>query len=304
MRSLNRTVALVVLVLPAAALGGSAYLGLFDVPAEATYVGSESCLECHDDIGTFYQHTPHAAASLPGANVMLCEACHGPGSLHVDAGGEGFIVGPQQLQALDGRGRAQMCNQCHGGIGVHWSEGPHAGTDVTCADCHADQAHFGGAARPIAEFRNRGEFCLQCHAQQVTDFRLPYRHRVLEGEISCLDCHDPHGGFDKVDWNGRNAVCLDCHTEMAGPFVFEHEAVSDEDCAACHRPHGSQHDKLLTQDGNGLCLQCHVDAHLNATDGWEIGEQSHAGLLLSEGRCYDCHTHVHGSNVSPTLRDQ
>ncbi len=86
--------------------------------------------------------------------------------------------------------------------------------------------------------------------------------------------------------------------------MFEHEAVSEEDCAACHRPHGSQHDKLLTQDGNGLCLQCHVDAHLNATDGWEIGEQSHAGLLLSEGRCYDCHTHVHGSNVSPTLQDQ
>lgn len=300
MRSLNRTVALAVILLPAAALGAGAYLGLFDVPAEATYVGAESCLECHDDIGTFYQHTPHAAAR----NAQICEACHGPGSLHVAGGGDGFIIGPAQLATLDGRGKAQMCLQCHGGVGTHWQDGPHAGTEVSCNSCHADQAHFGGAARPLAEFRNRSEFCLQCHTQQVTDFRLPFRHRVLEGEVSCLDCHDAHGGFDQADWNGRNAVCLDCHTEMAGPFVFEHEAVSDEDCTSCHRPHGSQHDELLTQDGNGLCLQCHVGAHLNADDGWEIGDQGHAGLLLGEGRCYDCHTHVHGSNVSPTLRDR
>jgi len=189
--------------------------------------------------------------------------------------------------------------------GTHWAGGPHDGADISCSDCHADQVHFGGQALPASQFRNPSEFCLQCHAEQTSDFRLPFRHRVLENQIACNDCHDPHASQDANSMNGLNETCLGCHQEMSGPFVFEHDGVSGEDCTACHKPHGSNHDKLLISEGNSLCVQCHFDAEFNGDDSWTVGTVGHAGFALgNEGRCFDCHSEVHGSNVSPTFQDQ
>ena len=298
---------LVVLFVAGQALAGSTYLATFEVPADAEYVGSEDCTGCHEDAGEFYTHSPHhweRGLAVPGTEVVGCEACHGPGSLHVDEGGDGWILGTDQLGELDADGRAAMCTQCHIAMDLHFATSSHAGTEVSCADCHAGQAHFGGAAEPANQFRNQSEFCLQCHTEVVPQFRMPSRHRVLEGHMGCADCHDPHQGTDMTSWEGLNDTCLKCHSQMAGPFVFEHAGVEGEECLSCHRPHGSQHDKMLTQSGNGLCLQCHFEQGFNADDNWAQGDRAHAGMLTGEARCYDCHREVHGSNVDPTFYDR
>ncbi len=300
--------ALLPVLLAGVALGGDgSHLDSFTIPAEAAYAGSAGCVDCHEDAAAFYTDSPHAVAralAVPGTVVAGCEACHGPASLHVAGGGDGFVLGKAALGGLDEAARLAMCTQCHADKGSHWSGGPHQGSGIGCADCHADQAHFGGDARPAGDFRNPSDFCVQCHADQVADFRLPFRHRALEGQVVCGDCHDPHRGPDDLAWNGRNAVCLGCHAEMAGPFVFEHDGTTGEDCTACHRPHGSNHDKLLVQDGNALCLQCHFGSAFAGGGNWTLGDTPHGGLLASEARCYDCHLDIHGSNVSPTFRNQ
>lgn len=287
---------------------GGAYLDGFEVPADAGYVGAGECIACHEDIGEFYAHSPHSpdlALAVPGRpEASACEACHGPGSLHVDEGGEGWILTGDDFAALDDAGHTAMCTQCHVGVDLKYADGPHAGTGVSCADCHGDQVHFGGAARPAGDFRNGSEFCLQCHAPVTAQFRMPHRHRVLEGQVSCADCHDHHGGVATDTWGGLNDTCLQCHAEKAGPFVFEHGGVTGESCLECHSPHGSQHDALLVQDGNGLCLQCHYDVTFNAGDGFDLGGVSHENMLTGERRCYDCHREVHGSNISPAYMDQ
>lgn len=286
---------------------GGTYLDGVEVPADATYVGAEDCLDCHDDVGEFYIHSPHAAErglSVPGQpDVFGCEACHGPGSLHVDEGGDGWILGVEAMQAFDDQNRAAMCTQCHTSMDLHYASSPHAGTEVSCADCHADQVHFGGLARPAKEYRNRSEFCLQCHTAVSAQFRLAFRHRVLEGDLSCSDCHDHHRGQDITTFEAANATCLGCHPQMSGPFVFEHGGTSGERCSDCHLPHGSHNDKLLTQDGNGLCLQCHYEVAFSPDD-WELDGAVHRGALQGEARCYDCHREIHGSNVDPAFRDQ
>jgi len=295
------------LLLGTQALAEDGFVDGFDLPGEASYVGSETCLDCHDEIGAFYAHTSHAVdmmPTVPGSQATACEACHGPGSLHVEEEDIDAIINVDMMRAMDSRQRDLMCLQCHTDRHVDWSGGPHQGTDVSCADCHGDLVHFAVEPRPAADFRNESEFCLQCHTEQVTDFRLPFRHRVLEDQIMCNDCHDPHAGFPQDTWNGLNDTCLGCHTEMAGPFVFEHDGVQGEDCTACHRPHGSTHDKLLATDGNTLCLQCHYESSFNADENWNLAGTNHGGALTGEGRCYDCHTEIHGSNVSPTFRDQ
>ncbi len=291
------------LFLPVAVMaGGYAFPDRFDLPAGATYAGSETCAECHDDIAESYAHAAHdpmLGLTVPGTAVSSCESCHGPGSLHVDEGGEGPIWGAEFLNSLGAEDRAALCLQCHTGLDHSWQDSPHAGSAASCVDCHADQVHFGGSILPRSQYRIEGEFCIQCHQEQVSDFRLPYRHRVLEGQMDCSECHSPHGEVIGVyGIGGENQMCLRCHEPMAGPFVFEHDAVQGEECIACHRPHGSINDKLLTQDNNSLCLQCHYQPDYPV-----IGAVNHSGPLSGTRRCYDCHSEVHGSNIDPKFSE-
>jgi len=307
MRRLVLGCGLALLALPvaaAAAASGVAGLPMFE---GATAYGGDACLDCHDeDKADFFAHTAHGTAAIPGTELASCEAGHGPGSLHVDEGGEGPILGPSMIAELGADAANVMCTQCHGVQGDTWHAGPHAGADLNCFVCHGDVVHAADAVTPARDFRVAGEFCLQCHQEQTADFRLPYRHRVLENEVACMDCHSPHGELEATwGFEGRDSACLGCHVEMAGPFVFEHEGVSGEDCTACHRPHGSINDKLLVQDENGLCLQCHYEPGFlggDAPDGFDV--TAHAGLLGGQSRCYDCHVEVHGSNLDPNFRDR
>ncbi len=291
----------------ATAWADDGFVAGFDLPEGATYVGSETCLDCHDEIGAFYAHSPHSVEMnllVPGTSVGACEACHGPGSIHAAEEDADAIINLEMMRAMSGVQRDKMCLQCHTDVHQGYAAGPHSGTGVSCADCHGDQVQFAVEARPAADFRNESEFCLQCHPETAADFRMPFRHRVLEDQIMCGDCHDPHNGIPANTWNGLNETCLTCHTEKAGPFIFEHDGVQGEDCTTCHNPHGSMNDKMLLADGNTLCLQCHYETTFNTDDSWQIADTNHGGMLTGGGLCIDCHAEIHGSNVAPSFRDQ
>ena len=80
--------------------------------------------------------------------------------------------------------------------------------------------------------------------------------------MSCVQCHDPHGGDILKPKGGlamarQNESCAQCHREQTRPFVFEHEALR-EGCAVCHNPHGSINEKMLVESDPNLCLRCHA----------------------------------------------
>ena len=263
-----------------------AAVAVAQIPDDAIYVGSDVCIDCHDDVSMIYDNTPHSLTNdfkVPGTDIGICEACHGPGSVHAEEEEEN-IYGVDYMSALNVAGQSALCMQCHTDRIANHQNDPHA-EDIACNNCHSDQAHYGGKTSP-ADFRVAGQFCTECHTQQLVEFNMPYRHRVLEGEIDCQDCHGLHGEeLNTVDMTEN--VCFNCHTEKAGPFIFEHEDVTNGECAECHNPHGSINDKLLTQDSNSLCIQCHYDTAVHT-------EQ--------EKRCYECHNAVHGSNSDSSLR--
>ncbi|HEU5397409.1 MAG TPA: cytochrome c3 family protein [Verrucomicrobiae bacterium] len=221
----------------------------------AHYVGSDVCFQCHTQITRAFDASPHAHLVLESTNPpggAGCEACHGPGSKHVETGGAKFIINP---------GREP-------------------------------------------------EACFRCHPTTRGEFELPQHHPVIEGRMSCVQCHDPHGGdiFKAADTGlamaRLNENCAQCHREQTRPMVFEHPAMR-EGCTTCHDPHGSVNRMFLKQPDNNLCLRCHGQVQGPGVPPGEfmIGGTPHAALMQM-GTCWSagCHTAVHGSDVDIRLR--
>ena len=207
-----------------------------------------------------------------------CASCHEKENREFELSSHARFVTSEETDGV-----AQGCETCHGPGSVHVDNGGGKGTMI-----NPDK---------------KPEVCFTCHSDKQLQFKLPYRHPVLEGKMSCSDCHNVHGS-DKLPWtttslDGTNGVCFNCHKEQRGPFVYEHEALR-EGCTNCHDIHGSIHDKMLIVRDNNLCFRCHSQSNMG---GPFIGDRDHSGSL-SEGTCYSggCHTAVHGSNFNDHLR--
>ena len=288
------------------------------IPPEATYVGEKTCIKCHDVEAKHFGHTQHARVFRQNPRNELegrvCEACHGPGSLHAVRGSEKIrenLVGYTRDWGSPVEVQNGMCLTCHkGGERLHWPGSAHDTQRVACSDCHNAMARF--SASGLLRSASISETCQGCHAQQRAEFRKRSHMPVPEGKMSCSDCHSPHGSITRplLKADSVNEVCYSCHAEKRGPLLWEHAPVR-ENCLNCHAAHGSNHDKLLTAARPYLCQQCHVSpaAHAGASyRGDQTVRSSTLGGTPSQrmiGRaCQNCHSQVHGSNHPSGARFQ
>lgn len=275
----------------------------------ATYVGSEVCGTCHEDIAKALAQSPHDAVekgeSKHGFKGQACESCHGPGSNHV-----------MSLAAVDIRNPAKMapaeadrtCLTCHRNQPTVAGrlESSHAHNEIACTSCHSIHAHGpeGLVARKAAEINAQ---CEGCHGEVKAAFAEPFRHRVPENAMTCVDCHNPHGSFKPGMMQTAYANepgCLNCHIDKRGPFTFEHAPMREEGCQSCHEAHGSPNAKMLTrQDVRLVCLECH--ANLPASNGRAVtGVVPPAFHDLNSPQfrnCTVCHQKIHGSHIDRNL---
>lgn len=207
------------------------------------------------------------------------------------------------------------CKECHADVTDHFGTASHARLaladpkvgDTGCEACHGPgsiHAKAGGGVGNIINPKNSPETCFQCHLDKRGQMSLPHAHPVLAGQVSCSDCHNPHQG-DAIKGGGvnlatANETCTACHTQQAGPFVYEHNAMR-EGCTACHDPHGTVNDKMLVARDDNLCLRCHLEV---AGKGQIIVGGSDHASRLQRGTCWSagCHEAVHGSNVNNHFR--
>lgn len=257
------------------------------------YVGNDVCVTCHADSAKSFAKNPHSRlAVMHNGELTSCESCHGPGKAHVDSGGDPTKIfrfttaSPRQINAT--------CFSCHTAAHPNFPLSEHAKAGLSCTDCHSTH-HF--KSEPALK-TSQPELCETCHADVKTAFSLPFHHRVPEGLLKCTDCHDPHGTFQSHQLRAtadQNAICTKCHTETAGPFIYEHPVVKAEGCTTCHSPHGSPNPRLLNVSNvNALCLQCH-SASMNFTTPGTPSFHNQAAQYVA---CTNCHTQIHGSNAS------
>lgn len=239
-------------------------------------------------------------ATVPGAEFVgtdTCAMCHPRQAADFKKSPHGHFAIKEKEPAGEG------CESCHGAGSKHVDAG-------------------GGKGIFIIDPRKNPQTCFNCHLDKKAQFNLQYHHPVIEGKVSCSDCHSAHGedaipgSFTSLD--EHNEVCFKCHPDKKGPYVFEHSAMR-EGCESCHQVHGSVNNKLLQAKDNNLCLKCHYEQRYNALNssasvnpnnvGMYIGAWPHwhgfaDGQVMSVaayGRtsCVSCHVDVHGSNFHP-----
>jgi DmsE family decaheme c-type cytochrome len=228
-----------------------------------------------------------------------CEACHGPGSVHVQNPVEpATIIRFSRRSTLPIADQNGVCLNCHrGGQRIFWASSMHESQDVACSDCHNPMANF--SIRGMEARRSINETCFQCHKTQRAEFSRRSHMPLLEGRMTCVDCHNPHGSTTEplLKADSVNETCYACHAEKRGPFLFEHAPVR-ESCANCHSPHGSNHEKLLVTARPLLCQQCHAQPGHPAqmlTRG-NMANGSFPDVRLISRSCSNCHSQIHGSN--------
>lgn len=262
------------------------------------FVGSETCTTCHTAESKTFESNPHTKLALEHGNKgVTCESCHGAGKAHVESGGDKTkIFSPANATAKQSDA---TCLRCHEDAHPNFLRSEHGKANVSCVNCHS--VHASQAPEHLLKV-SQPQLCFQCHSDIKPQFAMPFHHKVDEGLMKCSDCHDTHGTFQGKQLRNtaaQNAICTKCHTETAGPFVFEHPVVKVEGCMSCHSPHGSDNPRLLNVSNvNTLCLQCHSATNPTAfphavSPSGPVHNQSTQYVA-----CTNCHSQIHGSNAS------
>lgn len=181
--------------------------------------------------------------------------------------------------------------------------------DVTCVSCHTGDAakHMESADPKLIHNPGKdkpgevAESCLGCHAnQKQLMFWRGSSHQMAE--IGCASCHSVHKPSPRGRLLAKQTeaeTCFACHNNVRKAFVQrsthlirDERGMSRVECSACHNPHGSQTEKLISANHvNEKCYSCH---------------QEKRGPFLYEHApvredCMSCHS-AHGSNNTGLLK--
>ena len=206
-----------------------------DDPLHWTGIGQRwqtMCADCHStnlkrnfDAKTNQYHTTFSELDVS------CEACHGPGSLHVELAQSNSVFwdrrygfGLAKLKGEDPEPQIQTCAPCHSRRGL-------LDTDFHAGDQFCD--HFQLELLQEETYFDDGQI-----KDEVYVYGSFIQSKMYHKGIRCTDCHDPHSL--KLKHPG-NKTCTSCHQHAAGKYdvpSHHHHVPGTEGakCVNCHMP--------------------------------------------------------------------
>ncbi|MGE0755578.1 MAG: tetratricopeptide repeat protein [Pirellulaceae bacterium] len=162
---------------------------------------------------------------------VSCEACHGPGSVHVQLASASSLFWDRKR-----------------GYGLANLKDSNPRTEIeTCAPCHSMRrivhTGFQGGQPFFDSYANELLLGHLYHAdgqirEEVYEYGSFTQSKMYQKGIRCSDCHDPHS--TQVKYQG-NQLCTSCHQHPAGKYDtpnHHHHAPGREGalCTSCHMP--------------------------------------------------------------------
>lgn len=278
------------------------------------YAGSQTCQTCHEDIWNNYRKSAHTFVETDergGWKDHGCESCHGAGAKHAGTADAAEIRNPKKLVAEQ---TDKICLSCHLNTTRHSEriQSSHMKDTVSCVGCHT--IHANGPAGLVPRGASQvNALCTGCHQSVKAQFAKPFRHKVPENEMTCVDCHNPHGSVRPAltqTFASNEPGCFKCHGDKRGPFTFEHAPVKFEGCNTCHEPHGSVNPRMLNRHEVRLnCLECHSNLPAVSAAAVKSGNILPGAVPPSfhdlrsprYQNCTVCHQKIHGSYADRNL---
>ncbi len=188
------------------------------------------CADCHTtnfaknyDLKTYTHHYSFSEMDVS------CEACHGPGSIHVELANSNSMFWDRRY-----------------GFGLATLRDENPKTELeSCAPCHSRR-------RPIHPGFTPGDRFLDHYSVSLLDDHLYHADGQIDDEVyvygsflqslmyrkgvRCTDCHDPHTTRVKFE---RNRLCTQCHlaAKYDGPLHHRHALDNKGSlCIECHMP--------------------------------------------------------------------
>lgn len=236
------------------------------------------CAVCHaTGYEKNYDQATRLFASTQAEIGVGCEACHGPGSAHLDWAQNGSTPGP----GLDAHGFTMMLDDREATIGL-------------CAGCHSRRSAFTDASPvPGTPFHDTYGLALLrpglYHADgQILDEVYVtgsfLQSKMYARGVTCLNCHDPHSAELKAT---GNAVCTQCHSPAGNPD-FPTLRPAEYDSAAHH----------FHEAGTKAaeCKSCHMPERVYMGNDWRadhsfrVPRPDLSGTTGAPDACTGCHT--------------
>ncbi|MEL7536577.1 MAG: tetratricopeptide repeat protein [Pseudomonadota bacterium] len=154
------------------------------------------CADCHStDLNKNYRAEDNTYATTWAEINVGCEACHGPGSAHIDAARRGSPERSELVESL---------------------QTPKAQVD-TCAHCHSRRGILNEGFEPGADFLDHYRLSLLDEGLYYPDGQILdevyvtgsfLQSKMHQQGVRCTDCHDPHSA--EIPTRG-NDTCTQCH---------------------------------------------------------------------------------------------